>query len=246
MKLVVRGVVVAMAALLTVGCSKDDMVDLNYKQSFVTKREAEHFINRDGSVTAIVKGAFEDTNPNSVVVERGFVYGLKLDPEVTASNTVVAKGVIENAVVGEIKNLEKGKTYYVRGYFKMQTGTFFYGKSVQVLTPSDMKAVRKLALKIEDKPFFVAKDQLTPTMEVTNLLKESPVTIGFEYSEQANFSGAKQWNVNGLTGNIQKKKYQAVIKGLKSATTYYIKPFAIYADGTKSYGGTNTGTFKTN
>ncbi len=64
-----------MAALLTVGCSKDDMVDLNYKQSFVTKREAEHFINRDGSVTAIVKGAFEDTNPNSVVVERGFVYG---------------------------------------------------------------------------------------------------------------------------------------------------------------------------
>lgn len=239
MKNLLRGLAVGFLAIVSLSCSEDDTLNVGYETSFTIQPSTDLFVNRDGSVNVLVKGAFKDTNPNSVVIERGFVYGLTPNPKIESGNTTEAKGVIENIVVGDLRNLEKEKTYFVRGYFKKVSGNHFYGEELKVVTGANVKDTRSITLEIVAKPFFVSQTEITPEIKVIKIEKESPVEIGFEYSTTEDFSDSKKVVISGVQGNFMEKEYQEVISGLKASTTYYFKPYAKYADGTITNGGTS-------
>ncbi|CAL2106120.1 conserved exported hypothetical protein [Tenacibaculum sp. 190524A02b] len=244
-------IVVLIITLMAVSCSNDEgTAVINYERSFTTKEVTDFFINRDGTVDLTVTGAYKDTDPNSTVSEKGFVYGLAPKPEVGANNTALAGGSADSNVVSVLKNLEKGKLYYVRGYFKMSNGSFLYGEEIQASTDVNASTTRTLVMVMEPEPFWRSTTEMTPELKVTEISKESPTELGFEYSLNADFSDSKIWLVRGINGldigNVKVRKYSDVLNNLTPATKYYFRPYAKYADGTISQGGTSTAELSTN
>ncbi|WP_435263796.1 hypothetical protein [Tenacibaculum sp. nBUS_03] len=90
------------------------------------------------------------------------------------------------------------------------------------------------------KPNLISSTEARPQLDVIELEKESPKEIGFEYSVNKDFSNSKKALANDINGNIRVTKYATiVIKGLTAKTTYYVRPYAEYNDGTVTNGGKN-------
>lgn len=230
---------------LNLSCSSDDDVPTPIDdRSFTTNTETSFFINHDGTVNLMVSGKFTDLSSSSTVQSRGFVYGTTTNTEVTATNTVVATGP-QNSVTGNIENLPSGKTYFIRGYFEMSDGSYFYGNEIQASTDVDASSTRSLKMEMEPTAFFTSSTELTPQVNVTEVEKESPKEIGFEYSLKKDFSNSTIALVTSSIGNIRVANYQEVLSGLTPATLYYFRPFAKYVDGTVTNGGTSTTSFST-
>ncbi|MDY8134469.1 hypothetical protein [Aquimarina sp. 2201CG5-10] len=236
-------------AILTsiVSCSNDDdnatPID---DRNFTTNAETDFFINRDGTVNLTISGSFKDGNSSfGSVLSRGFVYGTTSNTEVNANNTVVAAGP-QDMLTGAIQNLPSGQTYFIRGYFEMSDNTYFYGNEIQASTNVNASTIRTLVMEMEPTPFFVSSTEITPQINVTEIQKESPTEIGFEYSLNNDFSNSTILLYTGPAQNIRITSYQEVISGLTSSTTYHIRPYAKYADGTITNGGTSTVSITTN
>ncbi len=238
MRNLMKGLLICVITLMAVSCSKEDNLNANQfaKKSFVTKKATDFFVNRDGSVNVTVNGGFQD--PRGEGEERGFVYGESSNPLVNLNNTIVAAGPIQENVFGVFRNIAKGKVYYVRGYFRLKNGSYFYGKEIVFNTNIDASKTRKLSMEMLAKPHWVSSTEMTPQLDVTELEKESPKEIGFEYSVNKDFSNSKKALAKDIKGNIRVTKYAVlVIKGLTAKTTYYFRPYAEYNDGTVTNGG---------
>ncbi|CAL2085338.1 hypothetical protein [Tenacibaculum sp. 190524A02b] len=247
MKKLINQVILFTAILLYVSCSNDQSNDIKtiYTKEFITKEVTSTFINRNGTVYLTVSGTFKDTDPNSNVTERGFVYGLSTAPTVGNSNTELAIGPGEDTS-GNFRSLEKGKTYYIRGYFKMSDGSFFYGNEIQASTVVDFSTTRTLKMTMRPDPFWRSSTEMTPQLDVTELTQESPVELGFEYSLKDDFSDSIISIVDlDMNQNFRVTFYQKVLSGLTPATKYYFRPYAKYADGTITYGGVSTAELST-
>lgn len=236
---------------ITFGCSSDD--DNNIApiddRSFTTNTATDFFINHDGTINLMVSGAFTDLSPSSTVRSRGFVYGTTTNTEVNATNTVIAIGP-QNSVTGNIQDLPSGRTYFIRGYFEMSDNSFFYGSEIQASTDVDASSTRSLKMEILSTPFFVNSNTITPTINITELEKESPKEIGIEYSLNSDFSNSSMKSftptTSGFGGNIRVTDYSTVaIEGLTISTLYYMRPYAKYVDGTVTNGGTSTTSIST-
>ncbi len=245
MKNVLRTVLCLTILTSTISCSNDDDgTTPAIQKSFTTNADTDFFINSDGTVNLTVSGAFQDTS-SSNVTSRGFVYGTSSNTEVSDTNTVGASGP-QDSVTGNILNLSSGETYYIRGYFEMSDGSYFYGNEIQASTDVDASSTRSIVLGMEPNPFFVSTTELTPQVNVTEVTKESPTEIGFEYSLNDDLSDSTTVMVSGITGNITLSSYQEVISGLTSSTTYYIRSYVKYADGTSTDGGASIVAHTTN
>ncbi|CAL2086927.1 conserved protein of unknown function [Tenacibaculum sp. 190524A02b] len=248
MKKIINQLALLFTIITIVSCSNDTNNDFQivHTKEFLTKEAESTFINRNGTVYLTVSGSFKDTDPDSKVTERGFVFGLNSEPTVGDSNTEIAIGPQDN-VTGNLRSLEKGKTYYIRGYFKMNDGSFFYGNEIQASTEVDFSTTRTLKMTMKPDPFWRSTTEMTPQLDVTELTQESPVELGFEYSLKDDFSDSIISIVDlDMNQNFRVTFYQKVLSGLTPVTKYYFRPYAKYADGTITHGGVSTAELSTN
>ncbi len=226
-------------------CSSDDDIPAPDDRSFITDATIDFFINRDATVNIIVTGRFTDTDINSGVIRRGFVYGTTSNPEVNANNTVPATGSTNDSEIGTFYNLDAGQTIFVRGFFEYADGTFFYGNEIQTTTDVDATNTRSITMVIDPDLISQNSQGITPELKVTALEKESPIELGFEYSINNDFSNSTV-TLKNITGNVGVISYSKLIEGLTSNTVYYFRPYAKYADGTITNGGNSIQSFTTN
>lgn len=231
--------------LLTVSCTRDDdPVNPVDNRSFTTDAKTDFFINRDGTVNILVTGEFTDDDNAGNVIQRGFVYGTSNNPTVGTANTVAATGT--NPVTATFFSLTSNQTVFIRGFFEMEDGSFFYGNEIQASTNVDASSSRSITMSIKQDLFFQDAEGITPELDVTAVEKESPIDIGFEYSVTQDFSNSSITLDADVTKNIIVATYAEYITGLQLITLYYFRPYAKYADGTVTNGGTSTATFTTN
>lgn len=224
-------------------CSKDEELQLKEDRSFVTNEEVDFFINIDKTVDIIVTGKFTDWGIDGNVTRRGFVYGKVSNPEVNDNNSVIALG--PNPVNATFKNLEANQSIFIRGFFEMSDGTFFYGNEIKTSTNVNASDTRSLVMTIKPELHFKNHEGITPELQVTAIEKESPIEIGFEYSFNDDFSNSSIVLDTDVSGNIFVTTYAEFITGLKSNTVYYFRPYAKYADNTVTNGGNSTASFTT-
>ena len=130
---------------LTVSCSSDDdSIEPIDTRSFNTESYVDYFINRDGTVDIIVSGEYTDSPNLGEVTNRGFVYGTTTNPVVNDNNTETALG--SNPVNATIRNLAAAQTIFIRGFFEMSDGTYFYGNEIQVSTTIDASNMRSISM----------------------------------------------------------------------------------------------------
>lgn len=251
MKNLSRIALIWLSIVIVFSCSGDDDRVVVIPSSFVTNNSTDFFINKDGTVDLTINGAFSTGNDLSGdVVSRGFVYGTTFSTIPNANNTITATGP-QNEIIGQLKNLPSGNTYYIRGFFELNDGTYFYGNEIQASTSANASNTRSIKIEMESTPFFVSSTEITPQINITEVKKEMPIEVGFEYSTNNDFSNStirKADNYTGehIQGNLLIKSYQEVISGLNPSTVYYFRPYSKYKDGTITNGGTSTVSHTTN
>jgi len=226
-------------AIAIYSCSKDDpsVVD---DRSFITNTEVDFFINRDGTVNLTVNGTYNDgSNTFGEVVRREFVYGTTPKPTVNSTNTAIAAG--SGNVIGVINNLQRNTTYFIRGFLEMNDGSFFYGNEIQASTNVDASNTRSITIEmITPKTIAIESTKIDGAVKVIEVVKESPIEIGLQYSINSDFSNAVTVLDNDFEGNVIVTSYFADATNLTPSTAYYFRPYAKYADGTITNGGTST------
>jgi hypothetical protein len=236
---------------LTFSCSNDDdMTPPADNRSFTTNTTTDFFINFDNTVNLIVSGTFQSDANFGNEINRGFVYGTSSNPLVSNNNTSNVGGS-SSAATGYIEGLTSNQTYYIRGYFEYDDGTFFYGNEIQTSTDIDASTSRDLTLAIESDAFLIQTNFITVTLNINDVMKEMPIEFGVEYSVNSDFTNSSTNEVNGYNGVhnegvILTTSYSAVAEPLTFGTLYYFRPYAKYADNTVTNGGTSTASFTTN
>lgn len=235
---------------VTLSCSKDDDSTPSDNRNFSTNATTDFFINSNGTVNLRVSGAFQDDENFGTVTSRGFVYGTTSKPEVNSNNTSNVNGS-SSVATGYIENLSSGQSYFIRGYFEYSDGAFFYGNEIQASTDVDASTDRSVNLDIESKAFLIQTNFITVIINVNDVMKEMPVEVGIEYSENSDFTNSSTTTVENFDGihnegAIVVRSYSAVAEPLMSGTQYYLRPYAKYADNTVSNGGTSIASFTTN
>jgi len=229
---------------IMLSCSNDDeSVTPEDNRSFTTDTTTDYFINRDGTINILVTGEFTDNGVAGNTIERGFVYGTSTSPTVEANNFAVAIG--GNPVNATFYNLATNQNIFIRGYFEMEDGSYFYGNEIQVSTDIDASNSRSIAMNIKPDLFFQNSEGITPELDVTAIEKESPVEIGFEYSLNQDFSNSSVTLDSDIEGNVFVTTYSEYVTDLMPNTVYHFRPYAKYADGTVTNGGSSTATFAT-
>ena len=245
-----KSVILVLISITLFSCSKDsneqEIVD---NRSFTINTPTNFFINKDGSVNVSVTASFVENASFGNAIDKGFVYGTSSNPTVGNSNTSNVHGSNTNAT-GYIESLAKGQNHYIRGFFKYDDGTFFYGDEIQVSTAVDFSTTRTITLEIEDTPFFRSQTEITPILNLSNITKEMPMEIGYEYSVNADFSNSStkaESNYEGIhnEGVVLVTEFTEVISGLTAGTTYYFRPYAKYNDNTITNGGATAVTLTT-
>jgi len=170
-----------LSMVATISCSKDDnLTNPMDDSSFTTHTSSDFFINYDGTVNITITGEFTDSGAFGEVKRRGFVYGNTPNIAVNNDNTEPLLG--NNPIYTTFENLEAGKTFFIRGFFEMNDGTYFYGNEIEVSTTVNAASTRSMTMVMKSELFFSNSEGITPELEVTSIEKESPVAIGFEYS----------------------------------------------------------------
>ena len=233
-------------------CSKDNHSQIVDDRSFSTNEETDFFINRDGTVNLIVSGEFKDGDISfGTVISRGFVYGTTSNLNANSNNTSNVNGT-NSATTGYIEGLTSGQTYFIRGYFEMSDGSYFYGNEIQASTNVDASDTRSITMEIQSTPFFISSTEITPQMDLSDVIKEMPIEIGYEYSLNSDFSNSNAKAIGDFDGAhnlgvISKSSYASeLISGLTASTTYFFRPYAKYTNNTIVNGGTSTVSFTTN
>jgi hypothetical protein len=225
-----------------VNCTNDEnLTNPVDDRSFTTGSTSDFFINYDGTVNITVTAVFTDSGVAGEVKRRGFVYGNTSNTKVSIDNTEPLLG--NNPMYTTFENLEAGRIFFVRGFFEMNDGTFFYGNEIQISTIVDATSTRSISMIMKSELFFSNSEGITPELEVTSIEKESPVDIGFEYSINQDFSNSSITLDKDRLGNIYLATYSEFVEDLTSNTVYYFRPYAKYADGTKTNGGTSTASY---
>ncbi|WP_091893018.1 hypothetical protein [Polaribacter sp. KT25b] len=217
---------------------------------FTTNDDTDFFINFDGTVNLIISGTFQNNANFGNEINRGFVYGTSSTPLVSANNTSNVSGS-SSAATGYIEGLTSNQTYYIRGYFEYDDGTFFYGNEIQASTNIDASANRDLTLAIESDAFLIQTNFITVTLNINDIMKEIPVEFGVEYSVNSDFTNSSTNEVEGFNGVHNKgviltTSYSVVAEPLTFGTQYFFRPYAKYADNTVTNGGISTASFTTN
>lgn len=220
-------------------CSSDDAV-VSDDRSFVTNADTDYFINRDGTVDIMLTGAFDDGSENlGNVVRRAFVYGMASKTIVNTTNTAIAVG--SGNVSATIKNLKRNTSYFIRGFLEMNDGSFFYGNEIQASTQVDASQSRSIVMEmITPKSIAIESISIAAAIKVIELEKESPIEVGIQYSLNSDFTDAISLLADNLDGNVFVTSYFADASNLTSATDYYFRPYAKYADGSITHGGTHS------
>ena len=233
------------SAVALFSCSSDDAV-VKDDRSFVTHADTDYFINRDGTVDIMLTGAFDDGSKNlGDIVRRGFVYGTASHPIVNANNTAIAVG--PGNVSATIKNLKRNTSYFIRGFLEMNDGSFFYGNEIKVSTQLDASQSRFISMEmITPKSIAIESNLINAALRVIELDKESPIEVGIQFSLNSDFTDATTVLADNLEGNVFVSSYFADAINLKAATDYYFRPYAKYADGSLTHGGTNSIIIRTN
>lgn len=258
MKNLFKKVMLFILTITIVSCSNNDeenlqtTTDTNIEtpepakdtRSFVTDNNTDYFINRDGTVNITVNAAFNNGSTDiGIVTKWGFVYSLTSKENANTNNTMHVSGLNKTTLTATFDNLLKGKTYFIRGFLKMKDDTYFYGNEIPVNTNIDAKDTRKLTLEVTNvlDVSLLGGSPVTPFITITNLTKESPKDIGFQYSLDNNFTKIITilfTDSNFSKGHIYKKGIDA--NDITPNTKYYFRPYAKYADGTVTNGGTSS------
>lgn len=241
---------ILIVGLFIVGCSKDEIdSSTEDRRSFTVSTTNDFFINKNETVDFKVTAVLKDDTAVGNIINRGIVYGLSSKPTVSINNTVNVHGA-SNDAFAYLLNLDKNEIYFVRGYFKMENGTYFYGPEVQLNTNVEASSTRMLSMEMQSTAFFTSSTEITPVVKILSLTKEMPIEIGIEYSVNPSFSNSTLkllTHYNGVHNNgiILVTTYSEVISGLTSATQYYFRPYAKYADNTITHGGVSTAILST-
>jgi hypothetical protein len=253
-KILCRTVILTITLITLNSCSSDsnepEIID-NRNISTST----DFFINFDETVSLKVTGDFRITTEDILNFgneqRRGFIYSKSPNETPNTTNTLVVAGPSTEF----IHNLPKGENYFIRGFFQMQDNSYFFGDEIQATTNVDASDSRTITLEIESTPILISQTEVTPRINISNLTKEVPTEIGYEYSVNNDFSNSATKAIgdyNGATipnnsGILLQPSYTTeVISGLTASTTYFFRPYAKYADGTVTNGGNNTASFTTN
>lgn len=251
-KNLIKTVILLLSLTLTFGCSSDDdsMNSTTDNSNFTTNATTDFFINFDGTINLIVSGDFQEDSDFGTVTNRGFVYGTSSNPMVGTNNTTGISGSNSDAT-GYIENLTSGQTYFIRGYFQYNDGSYFYGNEIQASTDVDASTSRNVTLDIEADAFLIQTDFITVILNINNVVKEMPIEFGVEYSVNSDFTSSSTNEIETFDGihnegTIVITSYSAVAEPLISGNQYYFRPYVKYADNTVINGGTSTATFTTN
>lgn len=217
--------------------------------SITTDSDVDFFINYDGSVSLTVNGDINISYGTSsiVIVESGYVYSRTENPVIGTDNTEIALG--PNPVHATFYSLPSNQTIFIRGYFKMSDGSTIYGNEIQTTTEVEAGSTRSIAMIMKPETHITHYTWLTPMLTVTEISKESPVELGFEYSVNSDFSASKialETDVAGKGNIFETVVYSEAIENLNEGTKYYIRPYIKYADGITSNGGNSVVSFTTN
>lgn len=240
---------------LTLSCSNnhDSIVDEGQDQGslfkevdFVLKSQTDFFINRDQTITIKISGNL-DTGvlPAGITItEQGLVYAKTSSPSIAnGASTATINGGSE--INGEIV-MDKNNVYFVRGYIKKSDNTYFYGNQIEVNTTIDASSSRTLVMNINTPSNIqISSTTIIAPIDLTKIEKESPTELGCQYSLNNDFSNASIALITPGNGDFRINLYQPEISNLTTNTVYYIRPYAKYADGTITNGGTNTITVTT-
>jgi len=244
MKSIIQSVLIYLCLFSLASCSSDDQLIYEDTRSFVTHDQVDLFINHDGTINLTVTADIYDGTPIGAIVNKGFVYSSSPNPQVSTTNTVDVRSQY-NVATGYIQNVPMESYYYIRGYFEMSDGTYFYGDEVQVDANIDAQSIRKITLKMRESTYWQSATAMTVLVDVSDIRVEMPIIIGFEYSSHSDFSDSVQIPISSYNGNLGYEWYQQVIEELTSETTYYIRPYVIYRDGTITHGGNSIGVYTT-
>lgn len=251
-KNLIKTVIFLLSLTLTFGCSSDDdsMNSTTDNSNFITNATTDFFINFDGTINLIVSGDFQEDSDFGTVTNRGFVYGTSSNPIVGSNNITGISGSNSDAT-GYIENLTSGQTYFIRGYFEYNDGSYFYGNEIQASTDVDASTSRNVTLDIESDAFLIQTDFITVILNINNVVKEMPIEFGVEYSVNSDFTSSSTNEIETFDGihnegTIVITSYSAVAEPLISGNQYYFRPYVKYADNVVTNGGTSTVIFTTN
>ena len=251
MKNLIRTVFIFLSVISFLGCSNDDeTINPIDNREFAINNETDYFINTDGTINLFVSAKIQDIGNFGNTINRGFVYGTSSNPEVSSNNTSLAVADFDS-ITGNIEGLTSGQTYYIRGYFEYDDGTFFYGNEIQTSTNIDASTSRDVTLDIESEAFLIQTNFITVILNINNVIKEMPVEVGMEYSVNSDFTSSNTNVVEGFNGIHNKgviliTSYSVVAESLTLGTQYYFRPYVKYADNTITNGGASTISFTTN
>ncbi len=202
--------------LLFISCDKDLSVPIG-KGNYINVGSSE--ISSITTNSAKCSFVVKDFNGEKVI-EQGICWDINQNP--TPANNKNTFEAIPGTYIGNLTNLTPNKTYYVRPYIKLSTGTTMFG----------------------DQKYFVTKDISTASFQqttVTNITKEgaqvniaildnggAPLNeLGIVYSTNSNPTLAD----TKISIDVKTNTFTIALTGLKANTTYYVRPYAINSKG---------------
>lgn len=177
----------------------------------------------DITVTGAKAGGNVTDSGMSAVIERGICWGTEENPSLDDYHTNNGSGEGEFEVT--LKGLIPGTTYHVRAYAR-NSQEVAYGLDIPFTTEDELPTVETGAIS------FVASHSIQIRGEVTHEGASAVTEKGFCWSTRPNPSITDN-HVNCGSGIGE---FTSPIGNLSSATTYYIKAYAINSSGIK-YGG---------
>jgi len=155
------------------------------------------------------------------LLESGVAFGTLPNPVVSGTYRSSLSGLVGNLSVA-LSGWLPATLYYVRAYTRTTDGRVFYGNQLSLSTPSAVSAlVRTLPATAISKNGFILNGEVVQE-------GQSPVTArGFVWSRTPLPMLANALSTNGTGPG----KFEASITGLLSNTRYFIRAYAVNAQG---------------
>jgi hypothetical protein len=216
-----KNILLAISLLAVFSCGKDTAIPvatgngIKFKLSDATNI-AQNSVSLAGLITAGTSA------PN--ITSRGYCLDTVSHP--TGAYSLISSGTGTGNVNVNLINLYPGETYYVRGFYKISTGTF-YGNEIQFTTlPASLATVTTTTVSSITRISAVGYGSVTATGGGVYISKgicwsasTTTPTIANSFASGGNGTGS----------------YSVNLTNLAAATTYYVRAYVTNEAGT-AYG----------
>ncbi len=197
-------------------------------QFILTKRAPEISMGTISEITyssAKLTGRLEELG-SETIIDYGHCWNTEPDP--TIENNKTSKGIatFTGEFSSNVIDLQANTTYYVRAYATTSTGTY-YSEELNFTTSAGATTISIL------DPANIDYQEITANGYISDLGAETPSQYGFIWAEtNSELTTTNNEGLIELTDASDTGKFSVEISGLKAATRYYIRAYAVNSYGT--------------